>query len=259
MDNDTNPSLVERVAADLALVETKIAAIQIELKDLLISKLRLTDALDVMKSYLEDKTKVSNPQIENMSTEEEAVTATGSFPKLDESSPMYGKSVPEAAVYLINQAKRPLTAKEIVKRMQDLGVVFTMPDPIMSANLSLNKRKNLVTRLKGGKWSIKETVQHDKEVWTNTGCVKRLSDDEHYEKTLAGLAAARARGVRGGRRPVMVNGKDEKARELLQQGIPPTKVAQEIGISRSAIYRFIEDNNINTNKRSKSLTGTEDI
>ena len=260
MSKDTNLSLIERAQADLDRVESKIAGlqgelqnIQAELQNFIVTKQRFIDALDVIKSYIN----LSNIDEKLVISDEDVVLASKNFPRLAESNPMYGKSVPEAAVYLIAQAKRPLTAREIVNKMQGFGVVFTMPDPIMNANLSLNKRKNLVTRIQGGKWSIKPPETKGVENPPDTGCVKRVSDDDHYAKTLAGLAAARARGVRGGRKPVMVNGKDEKARELLRQGMSPTKVAQDLGISRSAIYRFIDDNNIERGKKSKIAKGTK--
>lgn len=246
MDNDAKPSLIERARADLARVEahiadlqSKIAALQNDLANSLASKQRLSNAIEVIESYGE-----------GINNKEGVVNAASDYPTLDRSNPMYGKSVPEAAVLIIREAGRPLTGKEIIRKMQALGVVFTMADPVMNANLSLNRRRDLVTKLQGGRWAIKAEKKEGEGTDTDTGCVKRASDD-HYAKTLAGLAAARARGVHLGRKPVMTNGKDEKARELLRQGMSPTKVAQEIGISRSAIYRFIDENNVERGKHSK--------
>ena len=252
MDNNTKPSFIERAQADLDRVEEnirnvqdKIAILQANLDKNIVDRQRLTSALEIMRSYSKDARDEGSP---SYSTE---------LPRLDKSSPMYGKSLLEAAVYLSNEAKRPLTGKEIVKKMQDAGVVLTMSDPVMNANLTLNKRKDLVTKLKGGRWIVVSADSQPEQVESDTGCVRRVSDDEHYAKTLAGLAAARARGVHLGRKPVMTDGKDKKARELLRQGMPPAKVAQEIGISRSAIYRFIDDNNIERKKYFKVSSGNQ--
>lgn len=67
---------------------------------------------------------------------------------------------------------------------------------------------------------------------------------DHRAATLNGLAAARARGVVGGNRTVWVNGREEQAKLLLAQGISPTTVSAEVGVSRSAIYRFMADHGI---------------
>ncbi len=255
MDNNAKPSLIERARADLDRVEAqiadlqdKIATLQSDLDDSFASKQKLINAIEVIRSYGEE-----------VGRKESVYNTSYDYPTLDKTNPMYGKSVPEAAILLIKDAGRPLTGKEIVRKMQALGVVFTMPDPVMNANLSLNKRKDLVTRLERGRWAIVGSEFHSEKKGIDTGCVSRASDDDHYEKTLAGLAASKARGVRGGRKPVLVNGKEEKARELLKQGMAPTKVAQVIGISRTTIYRFIEENNVERGAATDAANGADSV
>jgi DNA invertase Pin-like site-specific DNA recombinase len=60
------------------------------------------------------------------------------------------------------------------------------------------------------------------------------------ERTRAGLASARARGRKGGRRPKMTPAKLRLAQAAM--GKPETNVAalcEELGITRSTLYRYV--------------------
>ncbi len=59
------------------------------------------------------------------------------------------------------------------------------------------------------------------------------------ERTNAGLAAARARGRQGGRRPKMTSSKITAARQLLDAGRPAQEVADNLGVSRATLYRSL--------------------
>jgi len=59
------------------------------------------------------------------------------------------------------------------------------------------------------------------------------------ERTLAGLAAARARGRVGGRPPTMTADKLAVARQLLAAGQSKTLVAATIGVSRPTLYEHL--------------------
>lgn len=56
------------------------------------------------------------------------------------------------------------------------------------------------------------------------------------ERTLAGLAAARARGRVGGRPTKMTPDKLAVARRMLAEGRPKTTIATTIGVSRATLY-----------------------
>jgi DNA invertase Pin-like site-specific DNA recombinase len=60
------------------------------------------------------------------------------------------------------------------------------------------------------------------------------------ERTEAGLAAARAQGHYGGRRPALTPEAEEQARSMHRQGVPIARVARVLGVSRPTIYRAIE-------------------
>jgi len=59
------------------------------------------------------------------------------------------------------------------------------------------------------------------------------------ERTMAGLAAARARGRRGGRPSVMSAAKLKQARRMINDKTPLTEVSQVLGVSRSTLYRHM--------------------
>lgn len=59
------------------------------------------------------------------------------------------------------------------------------------------------------------------------------------ERTKAGLAAAKARGRKGGRKAKMSLSKIDAARQLLASGIAATDVAQNLGVSRATLYRAL--------------------
>ncbi len=59
------------------------------------------------------------------------------------------------------------------------------------------------------------------------------------ERTVAGLAAARARGNLGGRPPIMTPEKMAIARQMLDAGVAKAVVAKTIGVSRPTLYAHL--------------------
>ena len=59
-------------------------------------------------------------------------------------------------------------------------------------------------------------------------------------RTKDGLAAARARGRNGGRKPKMDGKKVEMARQMYEQGRTVVDIAAVLGVSRPTIYRALE-------------------
>jgi DNA invertase Pin-like site-specific DNA recombinase len=59
------------------------------------------------------------------------------------------------------------------------------------------------------------------------------------ERTKAGLAAAKRQGRVGGRKRLMTASKIESAKKLLQQGVLPKDVANNLSISIPTLYRWI--------------------
>ena len=57
------------------------------------------------------------------------------------------------------------------------------------------------------------------------------------ERTKAGLAAARKRGRVGGRKRLMTPSKVKSAKKLLENGLPPREVADNLGVSIPTFFK----------------------
>jgi DNA invertase Pin-like site-specific DNA recombinase len=73
------------------------------------------------------------------------------------------------------------------------------------------------------------------------GALAEMERDLVRERTSAGLAAARARGRKGGRRPKLSARQVAHARRLLDDpGTSVTDVAASLGVARSTLYRALD-------------------
>jgi DNA invertase Pin-like site-specific DNA recombinase len=59
------------------------------------------------------------------------------------------------------------------------------------------------------------------------------------ERTRAGMAAARQRGVKVGRRAAMTEGKIQRARDLIGEGVKIPVVAKRLRVGKSTLYRSL--------------------
>ncbi|MGD1864464.1 MAG: recombinase family protein [Phormidesmis sp.] len=73
-----------------------------------------------------------------------------------------------------------------------------------------------------------------------TASIAELDRDIIRERTLAGLAAARARGRRGGRKRSITEGQNLEAKRLAEDGeLSITDICEQVGISRASYYRLV--------------------
>lgn len=92
--------------------------------------------------------------------------------------------------------------------------------------------------------NIDTTTPAGKLIFHIFGALAEFERELIRERTMAGLTAARARGRSGGRRTVMTPEKLKVAREMLDDpdaNHTVAKVAETIGVSRSALYRALAD------------------
>lgn len=87
--------------------------------------------------------------------------------------------------------------------------------------------------------------------FTITAAVATLEADLVRERTAAGLAAARARGIRLGRPASASPEQVALIRQLAAQGMPQTTIAASVGMSRSAVGRVLRS-------ELKSVQGIEE-
>lgn len=65
------------------------------------------------------------------------------------------------------------------------------------------------------------------------------------ERTRAGMAAAKARGVQFGRRRALTSEKIQKLNRMRCQGIPMDEIASALCISRSTLFRYTQERRTN--------------
>ena len=75
--------------------------------------------------------------------------------------------------------------------------------------------------------------------FTMMAAFAELERDMIHERTMAGLAAARALGHVGGRPSVMNSDKLAIAKSRRASGESPTQIAKALGVSRASVYRHL--------------------
>ena len=76
--------------------------------------------------------------------------------------------------------------------------------------------------------------------FTMMAALAELERDIIHERTMAGLAAARAQGRTGGRPKAMDQDKLAAAQARLSRGESPTQIARALGISVRTVYRHVD-------------------
>jgi len=89
--------------------------------------------------------------------------------------------------------------------------------------------------------SIDTSTAQDRMFFHVIAAFAQMERDLIRDRTRAGLDAARARGRKGGRRPLMTESKSKAARNLLTGagGALPRAVAEDPGVSGAALYRWV--------------------
>jgi hypothetical protein len=173
-----------------------------------------------------------------------ASEAAGPPGALTPESPYYGKSFAEAAAVLVRQ-HGPMTEEEIVEGLRREGVPMVSANPIVNLRMAARRRPDILANM-DGRWMTVESQGTDRAP-PSTGCVPNRDREFHMAQSLRGLAAARARGVKGGRRPTIPTGTAEEARRLVApleeggEGLSVAEAVDRLGISRSTFYRMVPE------------------
>jgi DNA invertase Pin-like site-specific DNA recombinase len=87
---------------------------------------------------------------------------------------------------------------------------------------------------------IDTTTSQGKLMFTMFGALAEFERDVIRERTIAGLAAARARGRKGGRKPVFTPSKLRRAQAAMaSRDTHVTALCEELGVSRGALYNHV--------------------
>lgn len=132
----------------------------------------------------------------------------------------------ELVVYSLSRLGR--SSAEVIRLVQDLT------DPVE----------------KGGRGVLLRSVTESLDTSTPTGraflgllaVIYALETELIRERTLAGLAAARAKGRVGGRKPSLTPRQKKQALSLYEQaGERPIDIAETLGVSERTVWRAIRD------------------
>jgi DNA invertase Pin-like site-specific DNA recombinase len=89
--------------------------------------------------------------------------------------------------------------------------------------------------------SIDTTTPTGRAMWQMVGILAELERSLIQERTKAGRAAAQARGVKMGRKPLLSAQQAAHARKLREQGESPRNIAQSLNVSRRTLYRALQE------------------
>ena len=204
---DTGRSCRFKAQADLAEVEARIEELQARA-----AKLR---AYIELASEYEASTTSKSPREEQFSD--------SPVPKLDNTSPFYGKSLASAAIFVLEQANEPLTAMEIAQALKNAGWDFVSERPkatVQWALHALSKKTGEVITTTKDRWALLS--------WRS----------EHVKKSIQGLKRAEQRGVHLGAPPKMTEAKKAIAETMLSGGASVAEIAEALGVAEITIKRY---------------------
>lgn len=87
--------------------------------------------------------------------------------------------------------------------------------------------------------AIDTTTPGGRLVFHLFGALSQFERELVRERTRAGLAAAEARGRKGGRKPVITSEKLKRAREIIQKGLTVREAAVRLKVGKTALYEAL--------------------
>lgn len=88
--------------------------------------------------------------------------------------------------------------------------------------------------------NIDTTTSGGRLIFHVFGALGQFERDLIRERTKAGLAAAAARGRKGGRKPVVSTEKQQRAQELIANGLTVREAAARIKVGKTALYAALQ-------------------
>ncbi len=117
---------------------------------------------------------------------------------------------------------------------RNLNDLLTVTDTLQKRGVSIHfLKENLVLSPKG------ETSAISKLLLSMMGAVAEFERALIRERQQEGIVLAKARGVYKGRKPIDA-AVIEKAKELIELGIPISRVAKDLKICRGTIYQYLK-------------------
>ena len=95
--------------------------------------------------------------------------------------------------------------------------------------------------------AIDTTTSGGRLVFHLFGALGQFEKDLIQERTRAGLAAAAARGRKGGRKPVVTAEKLERARAIIDKGLTVREAATRLKVGKTALYEALSPGPVRAN------------
>ena len=106
--------------------------------------------------------------------------------------------------------------------------------------------------------SIDTTTPAGKLIFHVFAALAEFERDLIRERTVSGLAASRARGRMGGRKPSLSPKKVQVARQMYASGDSTVaEIAKVLGVSRATIYRHLDGGNAFASETSKDVAANQ--
>jgi DNA invertase Pin-like site-specific DNA recombinase len=105
----------------------------------------------------------------------------------------------------------------------------------------LTAREVCLRVLEGPFASTSPTTSEGKLLYAIFAALAEFERDLIRDRVRAGLAAASARGRRGGRRPKLDAEQQQLVREMVERGIGVTRIAKTLGCARQTIYNLLAE------------------
>lgn len=138
----------------------------------------------------------------------------------------------DAALHYMRDGMDALVVWKLDRLGRSTKDVLTVADDLSDRGIGLR----VLTGTLAGTYS---PTGEGKFFFTMMAAFAELERDLIRERTMAGLAAARAQGRRGGRPRVMDSDKLAVARARRADGESPTEIATALGVSRATVYRYL--------------------
>lgn len=101
--------------------------------------------------------------------------------------------------------------------------------------------------------AIDTTTPSGRLIFHVFGALGQFERDLIRDRTKAGLAAAAARGRKGGRKPVVNSEKLQRARDYISNGLNVREAAARIKVGKTALYAALQAENPGQNFENKTM------
>lgn len=156
----------------------------------------------------------------------------------------FGKGLPEAATELLIKHAKPMGNAEIAVTLAEAGFPFTQKDHATAVEGALKRRLGSngdVARVAPGTWGLVRwfTDEQLNGFTQNLGGMPGRDAQAHLDATRAAVQAARARGVKFGRRSKVDDKQMARVRQLISEGTSPKDVAHSLGVRPALVRKWI--------------------